>query len=252
MAAGGVSWDGGQMCSDVACPIYGACCFYDGSCENLTESACTAAGGVSWNGGMACGEVTCPIFGACCFNDGTCQEFTEADCLNAGGTYQGDATMCEPGLCPCVVDLIADGGSEETAIVVGTVTTQLNDDGTWTVTYATTGSWVIQTTHLHLACDVAGFPHTRTGNPRVGRFDYQWMNNPPVNEWSYVVPDPGCCDNGLPTLFAAHAEVIDTEDCWDTDGDGVPDTCREETAWGAGLDFPGRNWAMYFQCNCTD
>lgn len=139
----------------------------------------------------------------------------------------------EPTAISCTTPLIADGGSEE----IGTVTTELNDDGTWTVTYETTGSWVLEETHLHVACDSADFPQTGSGNPKVGRFDYSMDHGPFVQTFSYVVDDPGCCD----PLFAAHAEAVDVEDC-------VEDLCREESAWGEGEGFAGRNWAMFFEC----
>jgi hypothetical protein len=36
---------------------------------------------------------------ACCFPDGTCQEITPADCVNSGGTPQGSGTLCKGVVC---------------------------------------------------------------------------------------------------------------------------------------------------------
>ncbi len=151
----------------------------------------------------------------------------------------------------CTVDLIADGGSEDTAVDVGNVTVTPNDDGTWTVHYATDGGWMIQSTHLHLACEPEDFPQTKKGNPKVGRFDHHTEHDPPVASVSIVVDDPNCCSDGLPTLFAAHADVVDTDDCElvEVDGEFI-EVCRDETGWGDGPDFPGKSWAMYFECQC--
>ena len=32
--------------------------------------------------------------GACCFDDGTCDELSESECISQGGTYNGYATSC--------------------------------------------------------------------------------------------------------------------------------------------------------------
>jgi spore coat protein A len=37
--------------------------------------------------------------GACCFQDGSCDTLTQSACEIAGGTYQGDGTACAPDLC---------------------------------------------------------------------------------------------------------------------------------------------------------
>lgn len=36
----------------------------------------------------------CTPLGACCFPDGSCEELTEAECLERGGDYQGDGSDC--------------------------------------------------------------------------------------------------------------------------------------------------------------
>jgi hypothetical protein len=153
----------------------------------------------------------------------------------------------------CTYDLIADGGSPDAAVVVGSVSIEYDADTMfWTVIYETTGDWWIAETHLAAACDPADFPQTGSGNPKVGKFMY--YSDTYAQQVTFIVPDQMCGDDML-TYFAAHAVVIDESDCWDSDGDGYDDTCREETAWAGGdgsYDFPGRNWATYVDSDCDD
>ncbi|UCG15166.1 MAG: hypothetical protein JSV19_07690, partial [Phycisphaerales bacterium] len=41
-----------------------------------------------------------PVPGACCFDDGTCQELSSGDCAAAGGNFLGAFTTCTPNPCP--------------------------------------------------------------------------------------------------------------------------------------------------------
>ncbi|MBP7747203.1 MAG: S8 family serine peptidase, partial [Phycisphaerae bacterium] len=85
--------------STLAIPT-GACCFHDGSCQQLSEAACTAAGGEAWTMDQSCTPNPCtqPI-GACCFHDGSCQQVTEAACTAAGGEAWMMDVACEPNPC---------------------------------------------------------------------------------------------------------------------------------------------------------
>jgi len=38
--------------------------------------------------------------GACCYDDGTCDDLFEFDCISSGGTWQGPGTDCDPNPCP--------------------------------------------------------------------------------------------------------------------------------------------------------
>ncbi|TVS00385.1 MAG: DNRLRE domain-containing protein [Phycisphaerales bacterium] len=46
--------------------------------------------------------------GACCFSDGSCDELTEADCAALGGTYMGDLVACADVLCTVVLEPFVD------------------------------------------------------------------------------------------------------------------------------------------------
>jgi hypothetical protein len=120
-------------------------------------------------------------------------------------------------------------------IPVGTVT--VSADGT-TITYATTGGWVLNATHLHVASEVDDIPQTKKKNPIPGLFDYSAVHDPPVTVYTYTIPaEPAC------TLLyiAAQAEVSLLEE-------GV--YVQEESAWAGiaegDIPFEGKNWATYF------
>ena len=128
-------------------------------------------------------------------------------------------------------------------IPVGNVTVW-NDGTHLYVTYnITDADWVINATHMHVSSDdcVEGFPRTRTGNPKVGRFDYSTDNPEGVTTVMYTIPLDGL---GTDLCIAAQAEVF-AELLID------PDTLepgREETAWADGTRFVERgNWAMHFE-----
>jgi hypothetical protein len=85
----------------------GACCFNDGSCQNLSPQDCATLGGVYMGAGTNClGDVnpqngvddaceTVVLTGACCFDDGSCLETTSQVCASQGGNYLGNGTICQ-------------------------------------------------------------------------------------------------------------------------------------------------------------
>lgn len=125
--------------------------------------------------------------------------------------------------CPFQTDLIAGQHTDAGDVLVWI------EDCTLVVKYVASGCWRITETHLHVAADLAGIPQTKKGNPIPGQFDYQG-SHPSVTEVTYQIPLGSLCGGSV--CIAAHAVVM----CGD----------QEETAWGDGIDFPGRNWAMYF------
>lgn len=108
---------------------------------------------------------------------------------------------------PKTVDLIADGGSEATAIVVGTVSVW-NDEVNLYVKYETTDGWEMTATHLEVALTEPVIPQNRKGNPKVGQFSRNEPHDPPVTVWEEVfnLADeswPPCTD----LVIAAQADV---------------------------------------------
>ncbi len=90
----------------------GACCYDDGTCDDLTEADCNDAGG-NWQGtGTTCADDPNPCLGACCEGEGgtTCVEDSTPDsCADDGGTFQGFQTTCDPN--PCVGACCYDDGT---------------------------------------------------------------------------------------------------------------------------------------------
>ena len=136
--------------------------------------------------------------------------------------------------------LIAGGGNEKSAIVVGTVHVWICDDYL-KVKYDLTDGWLLAETHLHVADSWEEIPQ-KNGNPIPGKFDYK-MEHDGVSEFTYSIPlaDLGDVDC---VFIAAHAVVYNSCGC---------DCYMEETAWAdgdchvEGFDFPGRNWATGFK-----
>ncbi|MCK4730839.1 MAG: hypothetical protein KAT65_00145 [Methanophagales archaeon] len=151
----------------------------------------------------------------------------------------------------------------------GTVTVAIEGENL-VVTYQTTGGWEMIETQLYVGT-------TPPSTCAPGQFPYKHSPiEPPVTTDTYSIPlskfGVGCDD----TLYiATHATVqklnskgdpiYKTETAWGWGKDGgtkcdvgwsryfeVTITCEVppepvcETAWGAGLDFPGKNWATYF------
>ena len=130
---------------------------------------------------------------------------------------------------PLTANLIAGGGNPNSEMVAGIVTVW-NDDDYLYVTYDVPCPWWLTETHLHVATDADGIPHTQKGNPIPGKFDYKTHGYAHV--FTYPIPLNGwTTDTEL--FIAAHAVVCYYE-------------CGCETAWGAGSGFSGKNWATYF------
>ncbi|WP_455210233.1 Calx-beta domain-containing protein [Kaarinaea lacus] len=133
--------------------------------------------------------------------------------------------VCYSQVEPLVVPLIA--GQH---INVGIVSVT-NTDNEILVTYQTTGDWLIKETHLDVELTYGGLDKTKKGNPIPGKFTYTTTHSNPVVEVSFTIENFGwSVDSEL--YIAAHAVVTSSQ--------------GTETAWGDGLDFPGRNWATYF------
>ena len=145
------------------------------------------------------------------------------------------------------VDLIADGGSFATAFDAGDV--EVTSDGTnLTVTITVNQAvnpWELVESHVHVAADAADVPQ-KNGNPRPGKFDYADSDpeattvTPTVHE--YEIP-LGAIDDEEPFVVAVHVAIE-----WLDEGESAEtfdDTLYEESGWGEGPDFDGKNWAMY-------
>lgn len=75
----------------------GACCYNDGTCDELTEFECRTSGGYFQGPGTTCDPNPC--VGACC-EPGCVEGETPDSCAGSGGTFQGFGTTCDPNPCP--------------------------------------------------------------------------------------------------------------------------------------------------------
>lgn len=120
-----------------------------------------------------------------------------------------------------VVDLIAGQN-----IYAGSVTVW-NDADNLFVQYETVDPFCLTETHLEVGSSLDDIPQAN-GNPIPGQFEYKSTHNC-ISSFTYTVPLPkDTCD----LYIAAHAVVKGTG--------------GTETAWGSGLEFPGKDWATYF------
>lgn len=117
-----------------------------------------------------------------------------------------------------IVPLVADGGDETTATVVGTVEVT-RDGGDLVVTFNTTGVWSLVTTHVGLALDPDDLDGKK-GNPAPGQFTYS-DGDYPTTSYTYRIPldavltglkkdknDPvDWSAGGVDIIVAAHAVV---------------------------------------------
>ena len=133
-------------------------------------------------------------------------------------------------------NLIADGGDE--IIDVGDIIIWQDASNVY-VKYVTDDGWEMTETHLHIADAVADIPHTKKGNPKIGKFAYATDHSPAVTEFTY--PISWTVDPGDILYIAAHAVVqMEIESFILCDP-----IYRMETAWGEGTGFDGSSWAMY-------
>lgn len=153
---------------------------------------------------------------------------------DAEGNYVGDVPIPQDYInVGQAANLIADGGDEY--LDVGDVMIWQDADYLY-VKYVTVDGWTMWETHLHVAESADDIPQAN-GNPKVGKFDYKETHDG-VTEYTYMIP---WGDDWSILYIAAHA-VVEKVVGYDAEGDPI---IREETAWGEGPDFPGKNWAMY-------
>jgi hypothetical protein len=118
---------------------------------------------------------------------------------------------------------------------------QITDDGTdLTVQIIMKGGegWCLKEASVHVADELADFPLTGSGNPKIGQFDWKIdYGDNCVNGATFVIPLPASPSNS-DIYIAVHAVVVG------------PDG-QEETGWAVrcgdlwGAQFGGSSWAAY-------
>jgi hypothetical protein len=136
---------------------------------------------------------------------------------------------------PFRTDLIAGQHTDAGDVLVW------NDTNNLYVRYVTEGGWCITEMHLDVAASLEDIPQ-KNGNPIPGHFEYSKSSRSCVQEETFTIPINPDWFNSCSLYIAAHAVVRNSGQ----NGNGKG---RTETAWGAGSDFPGKNWATYFNYN---
>ena len=152
---------------------------------------------------------------------------------------------------PVSKSLVADGG-DGIGVVIGTVEVS-NNDVNLTVTFTITADdWYLNETHVAVADALDDIPQTKKGNPRPGRFDHKMEQVPGVKTFQYNISLADIVTTDGVLCIAAHAEVTNMDEVVYVDPETGEIYYREETAWGDGEPFGGRNWAMYFEYNIQE
>ena len=163
----------------------------------------------------------------------------------------GWLTLSAPAWADITVDLIADGG--EIGFDAGDVV--ISSDGTnITVTITSAAPWLLAETHVHVAATAADVPQ-KNGNPTPGKFDYDEESAEAeiVSATEHVYTIPYALADGDSVVIAVHAaiewlEVVGVpDDSIDRPLDDPADILHEETGWGNGTDFLGKNWGMFIE-----
>ena len=230
-------------------PATGACCFLDGSCQVVTESACLGIGGTYHGDDTTCDPNPCPqpVTGACCFYTNGCLRVTEQFCLDNGGEYLGDDTVCWPN--PCTeggdppsggwednFDSYANGtfmynvggwtGWDDNAAAAGTISDvqahsaphsmAVNDtaDAIHPVTNFEGGKWII-TAWQYLPSDLSGMSYFVVNSYYEHGGPYYWtveMHFDPTTDMvTDALRDPDGL-NGVPIVYDQWVEIrIETD-----------------------------------------
>jgi hypothetical protein len=166
----------------------------------------------------------------------------------------------------CMLALLSVVASAETTvdllagqdILAGTVTVSY-DSGVLCVTYETGDDWKLVETHFAIATSPGDIPQNKNGNPKVGHFLYGDDELGEYDEEDNLIGGVDiyeeCIELELEVgthVIAVHASLLNLDNIVGyvpdpiTGEPGVP-IYQQETGWGEGSDFDGKNWAMYFE-----
>lgn len=147
-------------------------------------------------------------------------------------------------------DLVVDGGSPDTAMTIGVVAAEISSDSTLCVgafllddNWEPDPCWYINEGKAAVATNPDDLPQNKNGSPKTGHFPIRFGEVYPGGY--YVCDVPIEYTPGDTVYIAVHVDATDYCDC-SIDPLTEEEICREETGWGAGIDFSGSNWATYF------
>ena len=153
--------------------------------------------------------------------------------------YQSDIQSSARQLnCPPTVQNIMAGQN----YLAGNVTVG-NDSDNLYVTYQAAANWYFDELHLFVGNyqDIV----LKNGNPAPGQFPYKISFNSNTQMYTFVIPLTQITNIDGCFTVAAHASMRKKN----SNGQ----TIQTETGWSGTSDFPGNNWAKYFNyCLCSD
>ena len=88
-------WDAACIPKGACCMSDGSGCL-----EDVNEVDCFEQNGIWHGEDSLCQDVDCPIVGACCFEDGSCADMFDSACIDMLGAFQGLSSTCGSVLCP--------------------------------------------------------------------------------------------------------------------------------------------------------
>jgi len=124
-------------------------------------------------------------------------------------------------------------------IDIGSALIYNTTDGNLVINLQLNDLWRASGSHLDIALLPQDFPMTKTGNPKIGNFEYKNDYYPSVNNISYTFTlDELGLKEGDTVYIAIHLNAQKL-----VNGEIV----QSETAWTEGTSFPGKNWAMFVE-----
>lgn len=122
------------------------------------------------------------------------------------------------------------------SIDAGNVIVQNSDEFIY-VTINTTGDWLFQLSHLHIATSLSGIPANKQGIPVPGKFAYAASHDPKVSTFTYAIPNT--FDEGKELFIAVHVEVVKLNE--------LNEVIQGETAFGGNLKGSTSRWWYYLK-----
>ena len=166
--------------------------------------------------------------------------------------------LVAPDRSPVEKTVVTSGGSSSVVLFAGQTTDvgtvsfddiDTDNDGTvdaLEVTYNLTNGWEFSEIHFWMGGTLSEMPSTRSGNPQIGQFPYNFSNVTGLTTYSFEIPFSSIgftCGSEGTYFVASHASVRLP------DGNGG---YQNETAWGDGERLTQRgNWAMYYSITIT-
>lgn len=236
----------------------GTCCLPDGSCDQLTDSACLSDLGIYWGPYVSCEQHPCHA--ACCLPSGECQDLSQQTCEDGNGYYHGPYGECAYEDCVGACCLPTGGCELMSNQQCDALEGYYNGDGSSCVDSYCPPVVTITTTPLRTCkLTTAEFHALPSCGAQGGDWTYQWWKYDPYFDWFMLLDDDRITGSATDTLSIANLGLADStyytvevggpcgltysELIWldfkgedlnnpddNADGDGIPDCWETESA----------------------